>query len=87
MRLFLRDASNMGSSRANGPPQTERLADDPNNAHHGDYERIYVETLRARWEAGGEGAGVRVGKSRGKWVRRSPNTLMWKGIRQQATNW
>ena len=28
----------------------EKLADDPNNAHHGDYERIYVETLRARWE-------------------------------------
>jgi len=44
----------MGSSRVNGPPQTERLADDPNNAHHGDYERIYVETLRARWEGGGE---------------------------------
>ena len=34
----------------------ERLAEDPNNAHHGDYERIYVETLRARWESGGEGA-------------------------------
>ena len=33
----------------------ERLAEDPNNAHHGDYERIYVETLRARWEVGGEG--------------------------------
>ena len=32
----------------------ERLADDPNNAHHGDYERIYVETLRARWETGGQ---------------------------------
>ena len=57
MRLFLREAFNMGSSRVNGPPQAERLADDPNNAHHGDYERIYVETLRARWEADGEGAG------------------------------
>ncbi len=33
----------------------ERLADDPNNAHHGDYERVYVETLRARWDGGGEG--------------------------------
>ena len=32
----------------------ERLADDPGNGHLGDYERIYVETLRARWEAGGE---------------------------------
>ena len=32
----------------------ERLADDPENGHLGDYERIYVETLRARWEAGGE---------------------------------
>ena len=28
----------------------ERLADDPNNGHLGDYERVYVETLRARWE-------------------------------------
>ena len=32
----------------------ERLADDPGNGHLGDYERIYLETLRARWEAGGE---------------------------------
>ncbi len=30
----------------------ERLADDPNNGHLGDYERVYVETLRARWEGG-----------------------------------
>ena len=32
----------------------ERLADDPNNGHLGDYERVYVETLRARWEGGEE---------------------------------
>jgi len=34
--------------------EAERLAEDPGNGHLGDYERIYVETLRARWEAGGE---------------------------------
>ena len=28
----------------------ERLADDPDNAHHGDYARIYVAALRERWE-------------------------------------
>ena len=32
----------------------ERLADDPNNGHLGDYERVYVETLRARWDGGEE---------------------------------
>lgn len=31
----------------------ERLADDAANGHLGDYERVYVETLRARWETGG----------------------------------
>ena len=28
----------------------ECLVEDPENAHHGDYERIYVESLRRRWE-------------------------------------
>ena len=28
----------------------ELLAADPGNAHYGDYERVYVETLRERWE-------------------------------------
>jgi hypothetical protein len=28
----------------------ERLADDPDNAHHGDYERVYIASLRERWE-------------------------------------
>ena len=28
----------------------ERLADHPSNAHYGDYNRIYVESLRRRWE-------------------------------------
>ena len=27
----------------------ERLADDSANGHLGDYEKIYVETLRSRW--------------------------------------
>ncbi|NQW24321.1 MAG: hypothetical protein HQ475_12865 [SAR202 cluster bacterium] len=31
----------------------ERLADDAANGHLGDYERVYVETLRARWGDGG----------------------------------
>jgi len=31
----------------------EHLADDAANGHLGDYERVYVETLRARWEGGG----------------------------------
>ena len=30
----------------------EHLSDDPNNGHLGDYERVYVETLRSRWESG-----------------------------------
>ena len=30
----------------------ERLADDPANAHHGDYERVYIASLRERWEGG-----------------------------------
>ncbi|MQF95149.1 MAG: hypothetical protein FI731_05695 [SAR202 cluster bacterium] len=32
----------------------ERLADDPSTGHLGDYERVYVETLRKRWEDGGQ---------------------------------
>ena len=28
----------------------ERLADHPSNAHYGDYDRVYVESLRRRWE-------------------------------------
>ncbi len=31
----------------------ERLADDEANGHLGDYERVYVETLRSRWEEEG----------------------------------
>jgi hypothetical protein len=27
----------------------ERLADDSANGHLGDYEKIYIETLRSRW--------------------------------------
>ena len=50
--------TNMGSSRVNGAAtQGKRLADDPKNSHHGDYERIYVDTLRARWEPAGEAHG------------------------------
>jgi hypothetical protein len=30
----------------------ERLADYPPNAHYGDYDRIYVESLRRRWDPG-----------------------------------
>lgn len=30
----------------------EKLADDAANAHHGDYERVYIATLRERWEGG-----------------------------------
>ena len=28
----------------------ERLADQSSNTHYGDYERIYVDSLRRRWE-------------------------------------
>ena len=28
----------------------ERLADHPSNAHYGDYGRVYVESLRRRWD-------------------------------------
>ena len=28
----------------------ERLVDDPNSRRYGDYERVYVEALRRRWE-------------------------------------
>ncbi len=28
----------------------ERLADDPSTGHHGDYERVYIASLRERWE-------------------------------------
>ena len=28
----------------------ERLGDDPNNRHYGDYDRVYIEALRRRWE-------------------------------------
>ena len=28
----------------------ERLADHPSNTHYGDYERVYVDSLRRRWE-------------------------------------
>ncbi len=28
----------------------ERLADHPENAHYGDYDRVYVDALRRRWE-------------------------------------
>ena len=30
----------------------ERLADLGSNAHYGDYDRVYVESLRRRWEPG-----------------------------------
>lgn len=32
----------------------ERLAENPDNAHYGDYDRVYVDALRRRWE-GAEG--------------------------------
>jgi hypothetical protein len=28
----------------------ERLADHPANAHYGDYDRVYIESLRQRWD-------------------------------------
>ena len=28
----------------------EHLADDPNSRHYGNYDRVYVEELRRRWE-------------------------------------
>ena len=28
----------------------ELLADHPSNAHYGDYDRVYVESLRRRWD-------------------------------------
>ena len=28
----------------------ERLADDPANGHHGEYEKVYIASLRERWE-------------------------------------
>ena len=28
----------------------ELLGEIPDNAHYGDYDRVYVESLRARWE-------------------------------------
>ena len=31
----------------------ERLADNPSNSHYGDYDRVYVESLRRRWERSG----------------------------------
>ena len=30
----------------------ERLDDQSSNVHHGDYARVYVESLRRRWESG-----------------------------------
>ena len=30
----------------------ELLREIPDNAHYGDYDRVYVETLRERWERG-----------------------------------
>ncbi len=30
----------------------ELLGNSPENAHHGDYDRVYVEALRQRWEKG-----------------------------------
>ncbi len=30
----------------------ELLVNNPDNAHYGDYDRVYVETLRERWEGG-----------------------------------
>ena len=35
----------------------ERLADHPANAHYGDYDRVYIEALRQRWDrpAGDQG--------------------------------
>ena len=29
----------------------ERLADHADNAHHGNYDRVYVDSLRRRWDA------------------------------------
>jgi hypothetical protein len=29
----------------------ERLFDDSSNAHYGDYQRVYIDTLRRRYEA------------------------------------
>jgi hypothetical protein len=28
----------------------EELAESPDTGHHGDYDRVYVETLRQRWD-------------------------------------
>ena len=28
----------------------ERLGDNPDTGHYGDYDRVYIETLRERWE-------------------------------------
>jgi hypothetical protein len=28
----------------------ERLADHPANANYGDYDRVYIESLRQRWD-------------------------------------
>jgi len=28
----------------------EKLADDPSTGHHGEYERVYIASLRERWE-------------------------------------
>ncbi len=30
----------------------EQLGETPDNAHYGDYDRVYVESLRERWERG-----------------------------------
>jgi hypothetical protein len=29
----------------------EQLADSAHTGHHGDYERVYIDTLRRRWES------------------------------------
>ena len=33
----------------------EELAGGPEAGHHGDYDRVYVETLRRRWDRQGQG--------------------------------
>ena len=34
----------------------EQLMEGPGTGHHGDYDRVYVESLRRRWDQPGSGA-------------------------------
>lgn len=34
----------------------EQLMEGPHTGHHGDYDRVYIETLRRRWDSPGSAA-------------------------------